>query len=174
MSTAHLTSDQPMFVSDMGREAFVLRFGDLFEHSPWVAERAWRPEGFIDADALVAAMASIVAQASADEQLALLRAHPELAGREARAGELTDASEAEQASAGLHRLSAAELERFRGLNAAYRARHGFPFIVCVRHYTKAGILAELARRASRETAAEREEALAQVRFIALTRLGAKA
>jgi len=64
-----------------------LRFCDLFEHSPWVAERAWRPEGFIDAATMVTAMAGVVAQASADEQLALLRVHPELAGREARAGE---------------------------------------------------------------------------------------
>jgi 2-oxo-4-hydroxy-4-carboxy-5-ureidoimidazoline decarboxylase len=101
----------------------------------------------------------------------LLRAHPELAGREAEAGELTDSSEAEQASAGLNRLSPVELASFRRLNVAYRDKHGFPFVVCVRHYTKAGILAELARRAERDTEAERDEALAQVRFIALLRVG---
>lgn len=164
-----MTAGKTLFAA-MGRAAFVARFGGIFEHSPWVAERAWRPEGFDDADAMVSAMAGVVAQATDAEQLALLRAHPELAGREAQAGALTDSSVAEQASAGLDRLSAAELDAFRSLNTAYRSKHGFPFIVCVRHYTKAGILAELARRGARDTKAERDEALAQIRFIALLRL----
>lgn len=112
-----------------------------------------------------------VRDAGAEERLRLLRAHPELAGREAQGGSMTEHSGAEQISAGLDRLSSAELRQMTALNAVYRARHGFPFIVCVRHYTKAGILAELARRTARPTDAEIEEALAQIAVIAGLRLG---
>lgn len=145
-------------------------FGDLFEHSPWVAARAWRPEGFPDAASMIAAMMAVVEAAPAEEQLRLLRAHPELAGEAALAGALTSDSEREQASAGLDRLEPPEAEAIRRLNAAYRERHGFPFIVCVGHYTKRGVLAELERRTRRSTALERQEALAQIAFIAAERL----
>ncbi|CAH1687721.1 2-oxo-4-hydroxy-4-carboxy-5-ureidoimidazoline decarboxylase [Hyphomicrobiales bacterium] len=151
-------------------QAFVSMFGDLFEHSPWVAARAWRPEGFPDAVSMIEAMMGVVEAAPAEEQLRLLRAHPELAGQEALVGALTPESEREQASAGLDRLEPRETEAVRRLNAAYRDRHGFPFILCVRHYTKRGVLAELERRTRRSTECEREEALAQIAFIAVERL----
>ncbi|WP_081852800.1 2-oxo-4-hydroxy-4-carboxy-5-ureidoimidazoline decarboxylase [Bosea sp. 117] len=149
---------------------FIAMYADLFEHSPWVAARAWRPEGFDSYTTMLDTMMAVVAAASEGEQMSLLRAHPELAGREAQAGDLTPASELEQASAGLKHLAPDEFEEMRQLNAAYLARHGFPFIVCVRHYTKRGILAELERRSRRTTSLEREEALAQIGFIARARL----
>lgn len=150
--------------------SFVALYADLFEHSPWVAARSWRPEGFDSPAAMIDTMMAVVAAASESEQMSLLCAHPELAGHEAQSGELTPASELEQASAGLKRLAPRELEELHQLNAAYLARHGFPFIVCVRHYTKRGILAELERRSRRATAFEREEAFAQIAFIARARL----
>ncbi|CAH1649069.1 MULTISPECIES: 2-oxo-4-hydroxy-4-carboxy-5-ureidoimidazoline decarboxylase [unclassified Chelatococcus] len=151
-------------------QTFVSMFGDLFEHSPWVAARAWRPEGFPDAVSMIETMMQVVAAATAEEQLSLLRAHPELAGEAALAGALTPESEYEQASAGLDRLEPQEIEAVRRLNAAYRERHGFPFILCVRHYTKRDILSELERRTSRSTEREHHEALAQVACIAVERL----
>jgi 2-oxo-4-hydroxy-4-carboxy-5-ureidoimidazoline decarboxylase len=108
--------------------------------------------------------------AEAGELLALLRAHPQLAGQEAQAGTLTASSDIEQQGAGLKSLSAAELARMNALNAAYQARHGFPFIVCVRHYTKAGIFHELARRAALDTRDELTEALNQIAAITRLRL----
>ncbi|MCB4771462.1 2-oxo-4-hydroxy-4-carboxy-5-ureidoimidazoline decarboxylase [Ancylobacter sp. Lp-2] len=149
---------------------FIARYADLFEHSPWVASRAWRPEGFDSPAAMLDTMMAVVAAASESEQTSLLCAHPELAGREAQAGELTQDSALEQAGAGLNRLEPREFEEMRRLNALYLARHGFPFIVCVRHYTKRGILAELDRRSRRVTSLEREEAFAQIGFIARARL----
>ncbi len=153
-----------------GRDRFVALYGALFEHSPWVARDAWRPDGFADAAAMIEAMLQVVRKAGEAERMTLLRAHPELAGREAQASALTPASGAEQAAAGLDRLSAEELSRLGRLNGAYRERHGFPFIVCVRHYTRLGILAELERRTLRPTGAELDEAFAQVAFIARLRL----
>ncbi len=152
------------------RAAFVALLGGIFEHSPWVAEQAWPRRPFASVDALHRAMLDIVLGSGAAAQLALLRAHPQLAGAEAQAGALTAASEHEQAGAGLKALRRDELERITALNAAYEAKHGFPFIVCVRHYTKAGIFHELQRRLDLDTSREREEALAQVAAITRLRL----
>lgn len=139
----------------------------LFEHSPWVEERAdARPSsGNRHAD-LVAAMYD----ASEQEQLALIRAHPELAGKAAIDRTLTDASAAEQASAGLDRLTPEEFERFHALNAAYRERFGFPFIVCVRLTDKAGILDAMERRLANERETEIATALEQIGEIVRLRL----
>jgi len=139
----------------------------LFEHSPWVEERAdARPSsGSRHAD-LVAAMYD----ASEQEQLALIRAHPELAGKAAIDRTLTDASTAEQASAGLDRLTPEEFDRFHALNAAYRARFGFPFIICVRLTDKAGILDAMERRLANERETEIATALEQIGEIVRLRL----
>ncbi|MYL97290.1 2-oxo-4-hydroxy-4-carboxy-5-ureidoimidazoline decarboxylase [Novosphingobium sp. FGD1] len=139
----------------------------LFEHSPWVEERAdARPSsGSRHAD-LVAAMYD----ASEQEQLALIRAHPELAGKAAIDRTLTDASAAEQASAGLDRLTPEEFDRFHALNAAYRARFGFPFIICVRLTDKAGILDAMERRLANERETEIATALEQIGEIVRLRL----
>jgi 2-oxo-4-hydroxy-4-carboxy-5-ureidoimidazoline decarboxylase len=150
--------------------AFMCRFGGLFENSPWVAQRAFAARPFGTPERLHAAMVAVVRAAPREEQLALLRAHPELAGREARAGTMTDSSVSEQSSAGLDRLSRAEVLRIAELNAAYRARHGFPFIVAVRHYTLAGILHEFERRLANDRESEFEAALQQVFTITRLRL----
>lgn len=139
----------------------------LFEHSPWVEERAdARPSS---GDRL-ADLLAVLRDASAEEQLALIRAHPELAGKAAIDKTLTDASAAEQASAGLDRLTPHEYERFHALNAAYRERFGFPFIVCVRLTDKAGILDAMERRLSNDREAEIAEALHQIGQIVRLRL----
>lgn len=143
----------------------------LFENSPWVEERAdARPSsGNRHADLM-----AVVYEASAEEQLALIRAHPELAGKAAIDRTLTEASAAEQISAGLDRLTEAEYARFHDLNAAYRERFGFPFIICVRLTDKAGILAAMARRLENDREAEIATALQQIGEIVRLRLESRA
>ncbi|NML92163.1 2-oxo-4-hydroxy-4-carboxy-5-ureidoimidazoline decarboxylase [Novosphingobium olei] len=139
----------------------------LFEHSPWVEARAdARPStGNRHADLM-----AVVHAASANEQLALIRAHPELAGKAAIDRTLTAASAAEQASAGLDRLSEAEFARFHTLNAAYRERFDFPFIICVRLTDKAGILAAMEQRLRNDRETEIATAIAQIGEIVRLRL----
>src|SRR6185369_13175957 len=127
-------------LNGMSADEFRRALGAVFEHSPWVAERAWPARPFPTLDALHAAMAAAVRQASREEQLALLRAHPDLGGKASRAGAMTEASVAEQSSAGLDRLSLEEYERFERLNTTYRAKFDFPFVIAVRHHDKRAIL----------------------------------
>ena len=139
----------------------------LFEHSPWVEERADArpPSGDRHADLM-----AVLHDATPAEQLALIRAHPELAGKAAIDGTLTQASAAEQASAGLDRLTPAEYERFHALNTAYKERFDFPFIICVRLTDKAGILAAMERRLENSRDAEIATALQQIGEIVRLRL----
>ncbi|WP_334184501.1 2-oxo-4-hydroxy-4-carboxy-5-ureidoimidazoline decarboxylase [Novosphingobium sp.] len=139
----------------------------LFEYSPWVEERA---DARASSGDRLADLLAVMQEASAEEQLALFRAHPELAGKAAIDRTLTDASAAEQASAGLDRLTPQEFERFHALNAAYRDRFGFPFIVCVRLTDKAGILAAMERRLDNGRDAEVAAALEQIGEIVRLRL----
>lgn len=139
----------------------------LFEHSPWVEARA---DAAPSSGNRLADLMAVVQAASPDEQLALIRAHPELAGKAAIDRSLTSASAAEQASAGLDRLSEDEFARFHALNAAYRERFGFPFIICVRRTDKAGILAAMERRLGHDRAAEIATALAEIGEIVRLRL----
>ena len=157
-------------LDNLDPSAFVALLADVFEHSPWVAERVEPLRPFSGVSQLHAAMFAEVNHATEAEQLALLRAHPELAGREAQQGELTAASDREQAGAGLKSLDASEMARIAGLNAAYAARHGFPFIVCVGRHTKASLFSEFERRVSNSPAAERDDAMRQVADIARLRL----
>jgi 2-oxo-4-hydroxy-4-carboxy-5-ureidoimidazoline decarboxylase len=157
-------------INELDRAAFVARFGPLFEHSPWVAEVAWEDGPFADDEALLAAMVDAVRQAPRERQLALIRAHPELAGREAQAGELTAASANEQASAGLDRLTAQEVERWRALNRAYRERFDFPLVVCVREHTKASIMSWGEERLGHDVEEEVAVALSEIAKIARLRL----
>lgn len=162
-------SGRPVAAHD--REPFLRTYGHLFEHSPWVVERAWALGPFADAAALDRAFREVITAADAAEQLALARAHPELADRLKLAeGALTPASQAEQAGAGLDRLTAAEVETFQTLNAAYRERFGFPFIICVRLHERAEIEAAMRRRLAHAPAAELAEAMAQVGLIGALRL----
>lgn len=154
----------------LDRAGFVDLLGGVFEHSPWVAEGVADQRPFADVAALHRAMVAVVAAAPEDAHLALLRAHPDLAGKLARGGGLTASSTAEQASAGLDRLSDEEYERFTALNDAYKARFGFPFIIAVREHTKASILDAFHRRLSHDRAAEFATALAEVAKIARFRL----
>jgi len=152
--------------ADYSKTVFLEKFGHIFEHSPWVVENAWERRPFADATALHAAMMAEVAAAGHAAQLDLIKAHPELAARV----ELTAASSSEQMGAGLTQLTAAEFERFSALNAAYREKFGFPFIICVRLQTKASILAAFEARLKRDAAAEQAEAIAQIGLITKLRL----
>ena len=139
----------------------------LFEHSPWVEARAdARPSsGDRHADLM-----AVLYDAAPEEQLALIRAHPELAGKAAVDGTLTQASQAEQASAGLDRLTQDEFDRFHALNTAYAERFGFPFIICVRLTDKAGILRAMEDRLAHDRETEIATALAQIGEIVRLRL----
>jgi 2-oxo-4-hydroxy-4-carboxy-5-ureidoimidazoline decarboxylase len=154
----------------MTRAAFVARHGALFEHSPWVAEQAYDEGPFPDEEALLGALVGVVRRAPRERQLELIRAHPDLAGRAAIAGELTADSTREQASAGLDRLTPEEYERFTRVNAAYRERHGFPFVICAREHDKASILAAAAERLHHDTDTEVDVALGEIAKIARLRL----
>lgn len=139
----------------------------LFEHSPWVEARA---DGRVSSGDRWADLMAVVGEASREEQLALIRAHPELAGKAAIDNTLTRASAAEQASAGLDRLTPEEFAQFHRLNAAYKARFGFPFIICVRLTDKAGILAAMEHRLGNDREAEIATALDQIGEIVRLRL----
>lgn len=160
-------------VNAMTREAFVAALGSTFEHSPWVAEGAWPARPFASADALHAAMIAVVQRAPRETQIAFLCGHPELAGNEAQAGTMTSDSVGEQASAGLDALSRAEIGELRALNLRYREKHGFPFIVAVRLYSKAEIFDQLRRRLHLDRDAELQEALLQIASITRMRVRAK-
>ena len=144
--------------------------GGLFEHSPWVAEAAWRRRPFGSVTELHAALVAAMREAPRERRLDLIRAHPELAGREAEERTLTRESSREQASAGLDRLTRDELEALRSLNRAYRARFGFPLIVCVREHTKDSILAWGNARLEHSREQEIEIALGEIGKIARLRL----
>jgi 2-oxo-4-hydroxy-4-carboxy-5-ureidoimidazoline decarboxylase len=146
-------------LSACGQDSFVGAVGWVFEHSPWVAERAWTRRPFATLDELHAAMTAEVAAAGADAQLALLRAHPDLG---ARLQEMSGASTAEQAGAGLDRLVPGEFEHLRLLNTAYRKKFGFPFLYAVKGSTKHDILKALELRLASSPEKELSEALRQV------------
>jgi OHCU decarboxylase len=159
----------------LDREGFLARYGGVYEHSPWIAGAVW-DEGAASDDVatLAGAMAARVEAAGDEAQLALLRAHPDLAGKLAVEGELTAESTSEQAGAGLERCSPEEFEEFQRLNAAYQDRFGFPFILAVKGHDRAGILEAFRRRVGNDLAAELREALDQVHRIARLRLQALA
>ncbi len=150
--------------------AFTAALGHLFEHSPWVAADTWPQRPFADAEALHRALCAAMHAAPLEKQLALLEAHPDLAGRLALQHQLTTESTREQASAGLSRLSTAELTTFQTMNAAYRARFGFPFIICARLNAKDAILAAMRARLPNSLQQEFTAALAEIEKIAWLRL----
>jgi 2-oxo-4-hydroxy-4-carboxy-5-ureidoimidazoline decarboxylase len=157
-------------VNELTREAFVARFGPLFEHSPWVAEDAYRDRPFADEDELFAALRAAMYAAPRERQLALIRAHPDLAGKAAIEGTLTESSTREQASAGLDRLTPDEYAAFTRMNAEYRERFGLPFVVCAREHTKESILRVAAERLERTRDEEVRVALEEIAKIARLRL----
>ena len=152
---------------------FVRMVGHVFEHAPWVAERAARLRPFATVEALHAAMFAQIAEAPVETKLAAIANHPELAGKEVQTGAMTADSVSEQGSAGLDRLTPAEFERFQKLNRAYRERFGFPFMICVRHHTRASILSEFERRLAGTREEEIETALKQIFAITRLRIAAR-
>ena len=151
-------------------DAFVDRYGSLFEHSPWVAERAWAKRPFADREDLLAKLEQAMYEAPREQQLALIRAHPDLAGRAAVEGTLTPDSTREQASAGLDRLTPDEYAALTSTNEAYRKRFGFPLVVCVRRHTKESILRVAGERLGNGEDEEIRVALEEIAKIARLRL----
>lgn len=150
----------------LDRASFVEAVGWIFEHSPWVAERAWDSRPFVNLDALLASMTECVERATFAEKLALLKAHPDLGAR----ARLSAASTQEQAGAGLDTLTPGEFEEIQRLNATYRARFGFPFLLAVKGSTKHDVLRALQSRIESSPDYEFREALRQVYRIARFRL----
>lgn len=157
-------------INAFGRDAFVAALGPLFEHSPWVAEGAHGTGPFRDADGLHAALCRVMLAAPVERQLELVRAHPDLAGRLAKAGALTASSAREQSAAGLDRLGPGEAAEIERLNGAYKERFGFPFVICARLNEKDAILASMRSRLRNTPDAELSTALAEIAKIARLRL----
>ena len=169
-STIVMTIDQ---VNALTRDEFVMRFGDIAEHSPWVAERAALHRPYEDHAALVRGFQRAVLEADTDAHTKLILAHPDLAGRAAMAGEVAEDSKREQKGAGLDQLTAQEFELFHTLNSAYRGRFGFPFIFAVTGATKYQILDAFMNRVDGTVAEERLTAIAQILRIIRFRLEAR-
>jgi 2-oxo-4-hydroxy-4-carboxy-5-ureidoimidazoline decarboxylase len=167
MSVERLTLSQ---LNVMDRSAFVSRVGWVYEHSPWVAEGAWEDRPFSTMDDLCAAMEKMVNSAMPQQKLALIQAHPDLAGRLSSVSELTPASRGEQAGAGLHQLTIAETELLAHNNALYREKFGFPFVLCVRLNNAGTILEAFSERLKNTWAEEIGVALTEISKIARLRL----
>lgn len=163
----------PATVSDLNtldQEEFVALLGPLFEQSPWIAAETWQVRPFMSLPHLHDALSAVMYGAAVERQIALIRAHPDLVGRAARAGTLTPDSQGEQASAGLDRLSPEEVATFTEMNDAYQERFGFPFVICVRENKKAGILAGFRERQSHTRDEEIATALGEIAKISYLRL----
>ena len=153
-------------VNALNRDDFVRVVGPVFEHSPWIAERAWAARPFASRDELHGALCNVVGRASADEKLSLVRAHPDLVGNVA----LTAESQSEQTTAGLGSLSEDERQLFRDYNAQYRQRFGFPFVICARLNKKEAILRAFPPRLQNSPETEMKTALEEIYKIAELRL----
>lgn len=157
-------------VNAMEPNDFVRLAGRWYEHSPWIAERVFEQRPFRSIDDLATQMSRVVRNATSDQQLELIRAHPDLVGRLARENKLTSESTAEQRAAGLTTLSPAEVEQFEQYNAAYRRKFGFPFVICARQNKKEAILAAFPERLNNSVETEIVTALAEIDKIALLRM----
>ncbi len=154
----------------LAREEFVRTFGPVFENSPWIAELTWPQRPFVDVAQLHAALCETVRAAGEEKQLALIRAHPDLVGKLALAGQLTKESTGEQASAGLDRLTPEEVALFQQNNAAYKEKFGFPFVICARLNKKEAILNGFKLRLNNSREQEIQAALGEIFKIAELRL----
>ncbi|NBB12788.1 2-oxo-4-hydroxy-4-carboxy-5-ureidoimidazoline decarboxylase [Pseudomonas sp. SLFW] len=164
---------QTLTPSSLSREAFVEAFADIYEHSPWVAEKAYDLgdlQSLDDIETLHARMSDILLSADHATQLALINAHPDLAGKAAVQGQLTEASTNEQAGAGIHQCTAEEFARFTELNDAYKATFAFPFIMAVKGSNRHQILAAFETRIHNPAQTEFACALAEINKIAMFRL----
>jgi len=152
------------------KDDFVTALGNIFEYSPWIAEQAAAFRPFAGITALFAAMKQVVGNAPAEHRLALIKAHPDLASTTQRAASLTAESNAEQNSVGLDRLSDAEFDAFERVNNAYRAKFGFPYIVCARRQTRDSILRDFERRLPNDVTTETQTSIGEICRIAALRL----
>ena len=152
------------------REEFVRLIGPVFEHSPWIAEVTWHRKPFASVAKLHAELCATVTQAGEQKQLALIRAHPDLVGKLAQAGQLTKESTGEQASAGLDKLTPEEMKLFHKNNAAYKAKFGFPFIICARLNKREAIIEGFETRLRNTREQEIKTALEEIGKIARLRL----
>ena len=168
MISAHSHKTPLKRLNMMNGHGFVRTVGHVFENSPWVAERAFHAHPFTSLDDLYAKMVGAVKSASDNEKLALVRAHPDLVGKMAQ--QLTPESKAEQAAAGLDRLSADEVDAFNAYNDVYKEQFGFPFVICARENKKEAILAAFPRRLKHNPQRETEVALEEIFKIARLRL----
>jgi 2-oxo-4-hydroxy-4-carboxy-5-ureidoimidazoline decarboxylase len=157
----------------MGSADFAASIGDTFEHAPWVAEAAAARQPFAKVTALHEAMMRALRAAPRERQLDFLRGHPDLAGKAARSGALTDDSRREQASVGLDSLTEEEFARFHRLNDAYKAKLGFPFMICVRRHSRNSILSQFERRLGNDAATEFAAALQEVFYITRLRVAGR-
>ncbi len=163
--------------SSLSKTAFLAIYGGVYENSPWVAEALWDAgthDKIDHVEGFAKAAKSFVDQADDNAKYALIRAHPDLAGRAAAANSLTHSSAQEQSSAGLDNCSAEELERFQTLNAAYRAKFAFPFILAVKNMHRSEILDVFSRRLENSAPQEFQAAMAEIHKIAALRLNALA
>ncbi|MEE9320296.1 MAG: 2-oxo-4-hydroxy-4-carboxy-5-ureidoimidazoline decarboxylase [Granulosicoccus sp.] len=161
----------------LDREQFVKRFGGIYEHSPWIAERVWErglDEQHNDVGVLSEALVDVLADSSVDEQLSLIQAHPDLVGKAAVAGELTTDSTVEQSSAGLDQCTAEEFRRFTDLNTRYWQKFDFPFVMAVRNSDRKAILQAFEQRLSNTRDMEFKRAIEEINSIAELRLIAMA
>jgi len=156
----------------MPRDDFATVLGDIFEHSPWVAEGAAGARPFASLPSLYDAMVAVVLAAPHAKKLALIRAHPDLAGRLAIDGGMSQASTTEQSGAGLDQCTPDEFARFQALNEAYKAKFGFPFVMAVTGRSRAEILERFAQRLNNDEGSEFDEALTEIAEIARIRLTA--
>jgi 2-oxo-4-hydroxy-4-carboxy-5-ureidoimidazoline decarboxylase len=165
-----MSSHSLQWINSASRDEFVRVIGRIFEHSPWIAEAAWEARPFAGVEALHQALVQGVHDAGEEQQLALIRAHPDLVGRAALTGTLTPESNREQASAGLGRLTPEEIAAFESKNRAYRERFGFPFVICARLNKKEAILKGFDERLQNSRAKEIAIALQEIGKIARLRL----
>jgi len=157
-------------LNSVSLDEFVRIIGPVFEDSPWIAEATRSKRPFASVEALHLALCETVADAGGEKQLALIRAHPDLVGKLALTGQLTEASTGEQASAGLDRLAPREVELFQSNNAAYKEKFGFPFVICARLNKKEAILNGFKVRLQNSREQEIKTALEEIGKIAYLRL----
>ena len=159
-------------LNSASQDEFTAVLAEIYEHSSWIPKQAWQNRPFSDVESLHQDMLNIVLNATKEQKLALLRAHPQLAGKEAKDGVLTNASSEEQSSANLNSLSKEEMDEITSLNKQYMDEHGFPFIIAVKNHDKASIFSEFKRRTANLSEEELLTALRQVGLIATFRLAA--
>ncbi len=157
-------------INSLNRDEFVRIVGPVFEHSPWIAEATWPKRPFASVETLHAALCETVRATGEEQQLALIRAHPDLVGKLALAGQLTKESTGEQASAGLGNLTPEEVSLFQQNNAAYKEKFGFPFVICARLNKKDAILNGFKVRLNNSREQEIQAALTEIFKIAELRL----